>query len=680
LRPQRDLAVPRVVGPNTFVPSRPSTLDDVSARLEEALAKLAERERQLEELARVEVRLLQAQAVARVGNWELDSATGAMWASDEARRLYGLANDAPVSLALVQTCVVEADRPRLDAALAGLLAGGDYDQEFSIQPLDGSPVRVIHSVASLERDANGAPVRAAGVVQDVTDRKRAEETSRKLTQAVEQAHASVVITDVRGVIEYVNPRFTAVTGYAREEVVGKNPRLLKSGDKTTADYAAMWNAITAGNAWRGEFRNRKKSGELYWERAVISPILDASGTITHFVSVKDDVTEHRTLEERLRHAQKMEAVGLLAGGIAHDFNNVLSVILSYASLASEALPEGDPLRADLDEIVKAGGRAADLTRQLLSFSRRQVLQPRVLDLNEVLHGIEKMLGRLVGEDVELVLRRGERLHSVHADPGQLEQVVMNLAVNARDAMPEGGRLTVETANIDLSLDVAHALLGKRLGRHVVLTVGDSGIGMDAATRERIFEPFFTTKEAGRGTGLGLATVFGIVEQSGGAITVDSAPGVGTTFRVYLPACDVVAEHAAPSALPSLAPAPSAGLTVLLAEDEPQLRDLLTRTLRRAGYAVIAAASSAEALVKSAGHTGAIHVLLTDVVLPGMNGRQLAEQLVATRPDARVLYMSGYVGARAGPHGVLADGVAFLPKPFTPAVMLAKLRDVIEGKA
>jgi len=620
---------------------------------------------------------VQAQAVARVGNWELDVGTSEMWASGEALRIYGLpATSRYIPLSLAQSLVSARDRPRLDDAVTRLFAGHAYDEEFTVLPPNGDSPRVVHSVASLVVNEEGRPTKVVGVVQDITDRRLAEETSRKLLQAVEQSPASIVITDLTGAIEYVNARFTAVTGYSRAEALGQNPRILKSGDKTAADYRELWAKLTSGQEWRGEFRNKRKNGELYWERAVISPVHDATGQVAHFIAVKEDITEQRSLEERLRQAHKMEAVGLLAGGIAHDFNNMLSVVLSYAALAAEDLTHDDPLRADIEEIEKAGRHAADLTRQLLAFSRRQVLEPRVINLNDVLVGIEKMLGRLLGEDIEVVTARGSELRPVHADPGQIEQVVVNLAVNARDAMPDGGRLTLETTNVDLSEVEASALPGARAGRHVRLVVRDTGVGIDDSIQPRIFEPFFTTKEVGKGTGLGLASVLGIVQQSGGTLTVDSAPGAGTTFSIYLPACEPMTAGVETRAS-AVAPGPGVGKTILVTEDEPQIRKLIGRTLKRAGYAVIEAASPAEALDRSSGHSGTIHVLMTDVVLPGMNGRQLAERLTAARPGLRVLYMSGHAGGVVAGRSVLEKGVAFLPKPFTPSVLLAKLHDVLD---
>jgi len=381
-------------------------------------------------------------------------------------------------------------------------------------------------------------------------------------------------------------------------------------------------------------------------------------------------------EEQLRHAQKMEAIGRLAGGIAHDFNNLLSVILSYSEILAASAAEGSAAAADLGEVRRAAQRAADLTRQLLAFSRQQVLAPDVVDLNGVVGQMDRMLRRVIGEDIDLRVIAAEPLGPVKVDPGQIEQVIMNLAVNARDAMPAGGILTIETANVFLDEGYAREHIGLEPGPHIMLAVTDTGVGMDREVQARIFDPFFTTKERGKGTGLGLSTVFGIVRQSGGHIWVYSEPGKGTTFKVYFRRHDTVVE-----ARPRLVGAPSSARgteTLLLVEDEEQLRTLGSAILTRQGYEVIAAESPAAALEACARHGGTIHLLVTDVVLPGMNGRELAARAARLHPEMKILYVSGYTNNTIVHHGVLDEGISFLPKPITPDALVRKVREVLDA--
>ncbi len=399
--------------------------------------------------------------------------------------------------------------------------------------------RVVHHKNGQPRwiawqDTMGADGSIIGVGHDITRRKTAEEQLQKVMHAVEQSPSSVVITDIHGRIEYVNPKFTEVTGYSREEALGRNPRILKSGEMSPQEYSAMWKTLTAGREWRGEFHNRRKDGGLFWEFASISPIKNDRGEITHYVAIKEDITERKSLELQLQQSQKMQAIGTLAGGIAHDFNNLLTAINGYSELILSRLPESDPLRATLEEIHKAGKRAANLTRQLLAFSRRQIMLPRVIDLNVAISELNAMLCRLLGETIELVTELDPSLGRIKADRGQIEQVIVNLAVNARDAMPGGGRLTITTSNLEVNRIAASRLAGMQPGSYVVVAISDTGCGISPDVKPHIFEPFFTTKEVGKGTGLGLSTAYGIVKQSGGYIYCSSEVDRGTTFRVYLP--------------------------------------------------------------------------------------------------------------------------------------------------
>jgi PAS domain S-box-containing protein len=463
-------------------------------------------------------------------------------------------------------------------------------------------------------------------------------------------------------------------GYTREEFLSMTLDDLQPAEDL-GRVVQLVAALDAGVAQPGSYRHKLKNGRIIDVDITLHKfLLDERPSV---LAVALDITGRTRMESQLRQAQKMEAIGSLAGGVAHDFNNLLSVILSYSKMLAEGLKPGDPMRDDLEEISHAGLRAADLTRQLLAFSRQQILEPRVLDLNAVVGGVAKMLRRLVGEDVQLSVAPAPVLGSVRADPGQVEQVLMNLVVNSRDAMPQGGKLTIETANVFLDAGYAAQHPGVAAGAYVMLAVTDTGSGMDAATKERIFDPFFTTKEKGSGTGLGLATVFGIVQQSGGHIWVYSEPGLGTTTKMYLPQtdapCDVVV------ATPAETRSMRGSETVLLVEDEESVRVLTRTILERQGYRVIEAQSGGDALLICEQHTATIHLLLTDVVMPRMSGRKLAERLSSLRPDMKVLYMSGYTDDSIVRHGVLESGVAFLQKPITPETLARKLREVIDSQ-
>jgi len=422
----------------------------------------------------------------------------------------------------------------------------------------------------------------------------------------------------------------------------------------------------------------RRDGQLVPVAYVAAPLLDR-GALAGAVVTFRDVGEQRRLESQLRQVQKLEAVGQLAGGIAHDFNNILTAMMTAGRFAWRTLPEGHPARADIEEMLAAADRAAGLTRQLLAFGGRQVLETRILDLGETVRGIEGMLRRLIGEHIALEIRIDSGASRVRADPGLLEQVIVNLAVNGRDAMPGGGRLTIEVSAAAAADECAGGDPELPPGPMVRLAVSDTGVGMDAATAARAFEPFFSTKSVGAGTGLGLSTVYGIVTQSGGAVRVSSAPGQGTTFRVYLPRCDQAVEEASPR--PGTAEpgeAPRGAETVLLVEDDESLRGLAERVLAEAGYRVVAAEGPRTALETADRLEGTIHLLLTDVILPDAHGPELARQIERLRPGLRVLFMSGYAAGHLDAERLGAPGRAFIAKPFTPGTLLAKVREVLDG--
>jgi two-component system cell cycle sensor histidine kinase/response regulator CckA len=540
---------------------------------------------------------------------------------------------------------------------------------------DGTTIFVRESARAI-RAPNGGVLYYDGIVEDITERKRAEETLVKLRQAVEMSGEVVFMTDREGTITSVNPEFTRLYGYAEGEIVGKTtPRILKSGTIPPEDYANFWKTILEKHVVRGEVVNKTKDGRLVAVESSANAILDGQGNITGFLAIQRDVTGRKQLEEQFRQAQKMEAVGRLAGGIAHDFNNLLTIINGYSQLLLEQADPTGPTHYHVEAILTAGGRAKALTRQLLAFSRKQVLELRILDLNGVLEGMERMLRPLIGEDIELVTKPGRELGQVRVDPAQIEQVIMNLAVNARDAMARGGKLIVETCNCELDESYAATQVDVKPGCYVMLAVSDTGHGMDAETVAHIFEPFFTTKEQGKGTGLGLSTVYGIVKQTGGHVTVYSEPGRGTTFKVYLPRLDGHIEAAGEQKKEEVIL--SGSETILVVEDEEGVRALVRNVLERQNYTVLLAGSPADAVKLSERHKGAIHLLLTDVIMPGFSGKVLADRLAASRPDMKVLFISGYTADATFSHGIVNPKTAFLQKPFTPKALLRKVRETLE---
>jgi two-component system cell cycle sensor histidine kinase/response regulator CckA len=506
--------------------------------------------------------------------------------------------------------------------------------------------------------------------------RASEERYRRI---VETTNEGVWTIDAESKTTFVNARMAAMLGYEVTEVIGRPVFDFLVADAKEATKRNL-DRRREGLAGQAEVALSRKDGSEIWVLLDSTPIRDDTGRFEGVLAMVMDLTERRQAEQalreseaQLRQSQKMEAIGSLAGGVAHDFNNLLTVILSYAEVIASDLKATDPLLHDVQEIQKAGQRAAALTRQLLLFSRQQVAEPKVIDLNEVLLGMDKLLRRIIGEDIELSSVPPPDLGRVLADPGHIEQVIMNLVVNARDAMPKGGKLTIETANAVLDEDYVRTHLGSRAGPHVMLAVTDTGTGMDKAVQSRIFEPFFTTKEMGKGTGLGLSTVFGIVKQSNGSIWVYSEPGKGTTFKVYLPRTDAETEALKPGA-------PRTNVrgteTVLLVEDEDAVRRVARGILERQGYQVMEARNAGEALLICEKHAETIHLLLTDVVMPQMSGPEVAKRLMQTRPGMKVLCVSGYTDETVVRHGILEAGIAFLQKPYTPDALLRKVREVL----
>jgi len=626
--------------------------------------------------------------------WLVDAVTlRFLDANDAVVETYGYTREELLSLTLLDI-VVQEQHSDLVAGIAALDDGAILIEKGRFHRTKSGDERQVE-VTSHRLEGSG-PAAILKVIVDVTAARRMEEERAQhierlhlLETCISRLNDVVIITSATPLskpgpeVLYVNDAFTRVTGYSREEAIGRTPRLLQGPNTDRKALADLRDALERSEPHRTELLNYTKDGVPYWIEIDVTPVTDESGALTHFIAVQRDVTGQRrsaealrASEERFRQAQKMEAIGTLAGGVAHDFNNLLSVILSYTSLMLGGLAPVDPLRLDLLEVQKAGRRAADLTRQLLAFSRKQILQPAVVDINAIVETARKMLGRVVGEDIELLLITQPDAGKIFGDPGQIEQVIMNLVVNARDAMPDGGTLTIETSSVVLDDAYAAAHAGATPGAYVLLVVTDTGVGMDQATRERSFEPFFTTKGLGHGTGLGLSTVYGIVQQSGGHIWLNSAPGHGTTFNIYLPRTDRIEGPAASE--PESGQSLRGTETILLVEDEDAVRDIMRTILRRSGYHILEAQNGGEAFLQCEQFKATIHLLITDVVMPRMSGKQLAERLAVLRPEMRVLFVSGYAEGTIVHQGVLDAGVAFLPKPILPDALLIKVRRLLNS--
>jgi len=534
-------------------------------------------------------------------------------------------------------------------------------------------------VRKLEKKAHQLEQVNRELLEEIAERKRMEAELRLQDRAIQAVSQGILITDPNqkdNPIIFVNSGFERMTGYGLAESLGKNCRFLQGKETDHETVGELRTAIAEGRSCSVEILNNRKDGTSFWNQLTVSPVLGPTGKLAHFVGVQTDVSQRRRLEEQYHQAQKMEAIGQLAGGVAHDFNNLLTVINGYCDLILNQFDLSDSMRELLMEIHKAGERAGTLTRQLLAFSRQQVLAPKVLNLNDIVNDTEKMLRRLIGEDVVLATKLSPNLGRVKADPGQIEQVLMNLAVNARDAMTHGGSLTIETQSVTLDQSYCKPFADLEPGKYVLLAVSDTGCGMDEAIKSRIFEPFFTTKRQGKGTGLGLATVHGIVKQSRGHVAVYSEVGLGTTFKVYLPQVSGPLTNIRAD-VPSVA-MPTGTATILLVEDEDAVRALAMNILSSCGYRMIEATNGKDALLLAEKEPGPIHLLISDVVMPHLGGRALAEQVISKRPECRTLFLSGYTDDAIIRHGVLGAEFAFLQKPFSPSTLAQKVRSVLDG--
>jgi two-component system, cell cycle sensor histidine kinase and response regulator CckA len=560
----------------------------------------------------------------------------------------------------------------------GALVRGEIDSyrlEKRYVRKDGAVVWADTSVSAI-RDNYGQPLATVGVIVDITHRRRSEQIRRRLATAVEQASETIEITDTDGTIVYVNPAFERITGYSRKEAIGANPRILKSGQHDDRFYKNIWETISVGRVWSGHLINKKKDGTLFEEEVTISPIRDRAGKIINYVAVKRDVTKEISLQAQLLHAQKMEAVGTLAGGIAHDFNNLLQVTLGYSELLAEDKQPGDQEYADLQKILHAARSGAELVQRILTFSSKVESKPVPLNLNRQITQVARLLRRTIPKMIEIEMDLSDDLAEINADPAQIEQVLMNLALNSRDAISDTGKLYLLTKNVTLDEEYCSLHVGASPGRYALLQVSDTGHGMDKATIEHIFEPFYTTKELGRGTGLGLATVYGIVNQHGGHITCESEVGKGTTFSVYLPAITLRLEPEVEGS----GEFPAFGTeTVLLVDDEEFVRDLGKRILSKAGYKVLTAADGLDACILFKEKREEISLVILDLIMPGKGGRECLKELLEIDPQARVLIASGYSPDTSARGSIESGAKGFVDKPFRMKELLRQVRKVLDAK-
>ena len=640
------------------------------------------------ELARAlqhnEQRLALATQVSKVGIFDHDVSAppeAEPYWSPALRQLLGVDEAQAASFEWYRGRIHRDDLPRLDAAVAASMdpsGTGSIDLEYRWHHPDGQMRWLLVRASTLytEIDGRRTPIRCIGAVLDVTERHVVEEEHQRRAAILDATPDVVAITDLDGNLSYLNQAGRRLMGIEATADIGT----YNIGSAQTSATRERWMregipAATRAGVWTAELEFLRHDGEIVPMSQVLLAHRDTDDNVVQLTSVARDLSKERLLEDQFRHAQKMEAIGRLAGGVAHDFNNLLSVIWGFTELAADELSPEHPAAALLTEVQRAAERAASLTEQLLAFSRKKILKLRVLDINEVLADITPMMGRLVDDSIQVRVFWSSQPVRIKVDPNQMQQVLLNLVVNARDAMPDGGVLTLEAERVTLDVGQAASKLDVPPGTYALIAVSDTGHGMDEATRRRVFEPFFTTKGPGRGTGLGLSTVFGIVRQSGGSIWLYSEPGRGTTFKIYIP-CTEEPLHVAASNTTTV-PTTQSGV-ILVTEDDVQLRSMLSNVLTRAGFQVLSAASPSEALEIAKRHPHEIDLLLTDVLMPGMNGKQLADKLSETRPETAVLFMSGYTENTIVHHGVLDEGLNFVAKPVTPQRLLGAIHEVLSG--
>jgi PAS domain S-box-containing protein len=561
----------------------------------------------------------------------------------------------------------------IDESLACGRSLTPWHSEFRMLHRDGHQLWV-EAMDQPQRRDDGTII-WTGWANDITDRKRNERRLHVQSMALEAAANAIVITDPEGYIEWANKAFTELSGYTLDEARGRRPgELTSSGQQDETFYEALWETILSGEVWQGRVVNRRKDGQLRSEEMTITPVRNQAGSIIHFIAVKQDITERLELEDQLRRTQRLESIGQLTGGIAHDFNNLLTVIMGNAELLADALIDQPRLKLLAEMVVQGAQRGSDLTGRLLAFARKQPLEPKSVDINALIARLDQMLARVMGEDIEIRSVPGQTLWLARIDAGQLEDALLNLAINARDAMPDGGRLTIETGNIELDQDYADSHSEVTPGDYVLVAVSDTGCGIARELFDRVFEPFFSTKEKGRGTGLGLAMVYGFIKQSGGHVSLYSEVGEGTTVKLYLPRMtDPDAVTAEP---PEEHPVGPVDATILLVEDDAMVRAYVQAQLENLGYRVLAAADGQRALAILRQRED-IDLLFTDIVMPGgMNGRELADAAKALKPDLKVLFTSGYTENAIVHHGRLDDGALLLGKPYRRAELDVRVREAL----
>ncbi len=609
--------------------------------------------------------------------WVFDERTLRFLAVNEAAcRSYGYSREEFLAMT-IKDIRPEEEVPKLLENLSreprGLRKSGIWEHRKK----DGTVIEV--EVVSHPLDFSDRPARmvlAVDVTQRLLAERRMQERTMYLNALVEHSPIAILALAPDNRVQIMNPAFGRLFGYTSEEVLGRNPDDLIAPEGLRTEASSFTVDVLSGRTIHAETKRRRKDGKLVEVDLYGVPLIQ-DGRLVGVYALYQDITESRELSEQLRQSQKIEAIGRLAGGVAHDFNNLLTVILGTTDLLLELTGDRHPMRAELCEIRTAGERAANLTRQLLAFSRKQVLRPEVLDLNDLLTNIERMLSRLLGEDIEMISSLSDGLWRVRADPGQIEQAVVNLAVNARDAMPEGGTVRLGTENVFVDPALASQHKGMRPGEYVQIIVSDTGIGMDEAVQSRLFEPFFTTKPKGKGTGLGLSTTYGIVKQSGGYIWAESAPGRGACFRIYLPRVQAEPEHGHER---SDVGAVGGKETILVVEDEPEVRSLVERVLKDQGYRVLVADRPSEALTISLRSDLRLDLMVTDIIMPEMNGCELARRLEPYRPDLRVLYLSGYTDEAIARQGILNPGITLLEKPFRPRILAQRVREILDSRS